>query len=88
MQAGRTPGDEGWGHDSVMGSFTPVLGETVGAPEAVSTLPGNYLAFYEDLARCLSGAAPNPVSGPDALKVMRLLEQGVISATQGRRVTL
>ncbi len=88
LKAGRIPGDDGWGHDPVMGTFTPVIGDAAGSVEALPTLPGNYLAYYEAIARTLRENAPNPVTGSDALLVMKLLEQGFISAKEGKRISL
>ncbi|ESQ84546.1 hypothetical protein AEAC466_09345 [Asticcacaulis sp. AC466] len=87
LKARRTPGDTGWGDDPVMGIFTPVIDQLPGTPETIIPCPGNYLAYYEGIAAALKDNAPNPVTGEDALKVMKLLELGFISAQQGRRVS-
>ena len=86
LKAGRTPGDTGWGIDPVMGIFIPVVGEIAGQSKEVTAVPGNYLAYYEDIAKTIRENAPNPVTGEDALKVMKLLELGFISAREGRKV--
>ncbi len=88
LKAGRTPGDTGWGADTASGVFTPIVDGAAGAPEAVHALPGNYLAYYEGVAKAMRENAPNPVSGSDALTVMKWLELGFISAREGRRVSL
>jgi predicted dehydrogenase len=86
FDARRTPGDKGWGHDPVQTQITLVADGEPGAPEYIDTLPGNYLAYYEDIARTLRDGAPNPVPAEDARKVMRLLDLGFQSAKQGRRL--
>ncbi|MGN6208997.1 oxidoreductase [Asticcacaulis sp.] len=86
LKAGRVPGDTGWGIDPVMGIFTPVAGEIAGQSQEVTATPGNYLAYYEAIADTISRNAPNPVTGEDALKVMKLLELGFVSAREGRKV--
>lgn len=86
LKSGRTPGDAGWGHDPVRGLLTPVRIDAAGAPEAVDTLPGNYLAYYEAIADAIARGAPNPVPAEEALKVMRILELGFQSARDGRRL--
>jgi predicted dehydrogenase len=87
LKAGRTPGDAGWGADPVAGVFTPVVNDLPGKAEDITAAPGNYLAYYEAVAKVIRENAPNPVTGEDALKVMKLLELGFISSHEGRRVT-
>jgi predicted dehydrogenase len=87
LKAGRTPGDAGWGADPANGVFTPIADNLPGQPEIITATPGNYLAYYEAVAKAVSENAPNPVTGADALKVMRLLELGFISSREGRRVS-
>ncbi|MFT4075342.1 MAG: oxidoreductase [Asticcacaulis sp.] len=86
LKAGRTPGDDGWGADPVLGLFTPVVNEAAGPTEEVVAIPGNYLAYYEAIARTLRENAPNPVTGLDALRVMKLLELGFVSSREGRKI--
>jgi predicted dehydrogenase len=88
LKAGRTPGDNGWGADPILGLFTPVENNAVGTAQEIVATPGNYLAYYEAVAKTIRDNAPNPVSGEDALKVMRLLELGFISSREGRRVAV
>jgi len=87
LKAGRTPGDTGWGVDPVMGLFTPVVGEIAGQSQEVTATPGNYLAYFEAVSKTISENAPNPVTGEDALKVMKLLELGFVSSQEGRRLS-
>jgi predicted dehydrogenase len=86
LKTGRTPGDAGWGIDPVMGIFTPVAGEIAGQSKEVTAVPGNYLAYYETIAKTIRENAPNPVTGEDALKVMKVLELGFVSSREGRKV--
>ena len=88
LKAGRTPGDVGWGADLVKGAFTAADGDVSGNPEAITSLPGNYLAYYEAVAAAINGNGRNPVPAEDALEVMRLLELGELSAREGRRISL
>ncbi|HTM83154.1 oxidoreductase [Asticcacaulis sp.] len=87
LKAGRTPGDAGWGADPVTGLFRPVIDDLPGPPEDITATPGNYLAYYEAMAKAIRKNAPNPVTGEDALKVMKLLESGFVSSREGRRVS-
>ena len=86
LKAGRTPGDTGWGADPVSGLFTPVVNDLPGKAENIIATPGNYLAYYEAVAKAIRENAPNPVTGEDALKVMKLLELGFVSSREGRRI--
>jgi len=86
LKAGRTPGDAGWGVDPVNGLFIPIADHLPGQPEDVTAISGNYLAYYEAVAKAIRENAPNPVTGEDALKVMKLLELGFISSREGRSV--
>jgi len=87
LKAGRTPGDAGWGADPGASTFTAVVNDLPGKAEAVPVTPGNYLVYYEAVAKAIRENAPNPVTGEDALKVMKLLELGFVSSREGRRVS-
>ena len=86
LKAGRTPGDAGWGADTGASHFTPVINDLPGQTEDISVMPGNYLAYYEAIAKTIRENAPNPVTGEDALKVMKLLELGFVSSREGRKI--
>ncbi len=86
LKAGRTPGDAGWGNDPGIGTFTPIVNNLPGQAESIIATPGNYLAYYEAVAQAIRENAPNPVTGEDALKVMKLLELGFVSSREGRRI--
>lgn len=87
LKAGRTPGDDGWGADR-SGVLTPVVDNVPGAPTEWPTMNGNYLRFYEAMARAITYGEPLPVTAPEAIRVMRLLEAGVRSATEGRKIAV
>ena len=86
LKAGRTPADAGWGADPAAATFTPVITDLPGQAEMITVLPGNYLAYYESVAKAIRVNAPNPVTGEDALKVMKLLELGFVSSREGRKI--
>ena len=88
LKAQIVPGSSGWGRDKIAGSFTPISDDAPGQPEAIATIPGNYLAYYEQMAIALNTNAPPPVPAEDALKVMQLLAIGADSAGQGRRLSV
>ena len=88
LKAGRTPGDAGWGMDPVQGLFTPIEHDLPGKPQAIDSLPGNYLAYYEAVARAIRDGEPNPVPAEEALEVLRWLDLGEHSAREGRRLSI
>ena len=70
LRAGRTPGDPGWGEEP------PEAWGLLGAEELrpVPTVPGDYTAFYDGVARALREGGPPPVDPADAVRVLELLE--------------
>ena len=86
LKAQIVPGSPGWGNDPVAATFTATHGEEVGKVEQITATPGNYLGYYEQLARAIAQGADNPVPAEDALKVMRILARGFESAMKGHRL--
>jgi scyllo-inositol 2-dehydrogenase (NADP+) len=70
LRAGRTPGDPGWGEEP------PESWGLLNADDArpIPTEPGNYVAFYDGVARALREGGPPPVDPTDAVRVLELLE--------------
>ena len=70
LRAGRTPGDHAWGEEP------PEAWGLLGAEESlpVPTVPGDYTAFYDGVARALREGGPPPVDPEDAVQVLVLLE--------------
>ena len=75
-----------WGRDPLTGQITTHTAEgahTQSAPD----VPGNYLAYYAQLADCLQGRAPSPaVTAAQVEQAMRLLCAGSRSAALGQWV--
>ncbi len=82
--AGREPGDGDWGLDDTPGLLT--LGD--GVPTPVPNERGDYRRFWTALAAAIRGNGPNPVPADDALLVMEVLDAGLRSASQQRRIAL
>ena len=90
LKAGKRPPASDWGHDPQPAVVT-LWGD--GADAAPTTqqhacLPGNYPAYYEAVRDAIRGTGPNPVTAEEAVVVMRLIELGLQSAREGRRVAL
>ena len=80
LKAGRTPGDAGWGEDDGEAVLT-LAGEgdsTATGPLAMEA--GDYRRFYMGVRDAIAGTGANPVTGEEALTVMRLIELGLKSA--------
>jgi len=89
LKAGGGPEDLDFGMDEHEGLLTPVLaGDHIGAAIGVTSEQGNYAAYYSGIADALTGRGANPVPADEALRVMHIIEQGRLSAAEGRVVRL
>jgi predicted dehydrogenase len=80
LKAGRTPGDAGWGEDDGEALLT-VAGEGDSLASGPLVLEaGDYRRFYGGVRDAIAGTGVNPVTGEEALTVMRLIELGMKSA--------
>ncbi len=87
LKAGLTPGGAGWGVDPSPGVLTRARGDELVAESCVP-VSGDYRAYYGGIRDAILHGAPTPVSGFEALQVMRLIEAGLLSAEEGRVVHL
>jgi scyllo-inositol 2-dehydrogenase (NADP+) len=87
LKRGDRPPSTTWGQepDTAHGILTRCHGD-ISASETVKTLPGNYLAYYENVRDAINGAAPLAVTAEQALQVMELLELGMKSHSEHRSV--
>ncbi|MCW2473845.1 MULTISPECIES: oxidoreductase [unclassified Symbiopectobacterium] len=74
-----------WGQDSRHGVLT-LHQDGVMAEQAVTTLPGNYPAYYAAVRDALQGNGENPVPAEQAIQVMELIELGLLSHQERRAV--
>jgi predicted dehydrogenase len=87
LKAGARPGP-GWGAEPEQ-AFGLIGWD--GAPggdglRTVPTLPGNYPAYYQEVAKALLSSGPPPVSARDVLTPLAVLGAAVVSAREGRVV--
>ncbi len=87
LRQGQGPKSPGWGVDPVKATAVRIIDGVPGEATAIAVPPGDYLGYYEGLARAITAGAANPVPAEDALRVMRILELGQKSAAEVRRVT-
>jgi scyllo-inositol 2-dehydrogenase (NADP+) len=50
--------------------------------------PGNYMGYYDDVYKALTGQAANPVPPADGIRNMRIIEAALESVKEGRIVSL
>jgi scyllo-inositol 2-dehydrogenase (NADP+) len=82
LKAGHAVGGADWGHDdpAAYGTLTDAAGERVTIP----TRPGNYAAFYAQMAEAIGSGGPVPVSAEQAADVISIIACAQRSAAQGR----
>lgn len=87
LLAGVKPSLENWcaapaGPDGLL--HTEINGELV-REETTSSL-GNYMGYYDDVYKALTGAGPNPVPAADGIRNMKIIEAALVSVREGRVV--
>lgn len=56
--------------------------------EERTSVPGNYMNYFEDVYQALVNGAPNPVPGEEGVKSIRLLEAAKQSAREGKVISV
>jgi len=85
LNAGAVPSLESWcpppaQPDGLL--HTEVNGEIVYSH--LTSIPGNYMGYYDDLYKALTGQAPNPVPATDGIKTIRIIEAALQSVAEKR----
>ncbi|HEY0432848.1 MAG TPA: Gfo/Idh/MocA family oxidoreductase [Chitinophagaceae bacterium] len=65
---------------------TEINGEVV--RKEMTSIPGNYMYYYDDVYKALTGQANNPVPPGDAIKTVRIIETALQSSREGRTIHL
>jgi predicted dehydrogenase len=65
---------------------TEINGEIVRKQQ--TSTAGNYMGYFDDLYKSLTGKGPNPVPAEDGIKTIRIIETALKSAEEGRVVKL
>ncbi len=60
---------------------TEINGEVV--RKETTSSPGNYMGYYDDVYKALTGQGPNPVPPADGIKNMRIIEAALQSMKEG-----
>ena len=89
LQAGKIPGTVGWGiePDNEQGLLhTEKDGAII--KEYISSLPGNYMEYYNGIFAAIRNDEPVPVSATDAMCVIKIIEAALKSNTEKRVIEL
>jgi len=65
---------------------TDINGEAV--RKRTTSSPGNYMGYFDDLYKALTGKANNPVTAEDGIKTLRIIEAALESAAEGKIIPL
>lgn len=87
LKEGRRPPAEMWGLDPLAAELT-LWREGGPITQTMQGRPGNYAAYYEAFRDAVLARRPNPVPPEEAIAVMTLIEQGMVSAEAQRVVRL
>ncbi|WP_374604602.1 oxidoreductase [Niveibacterium sp.] len=83
LKLGGQPGGADWGIDPRPGVLTISSGDTL-IPHQHAGERGDYSRYYAAVRDAILQGAPNPVPASDALKVMQLIELGLVAFRDGR----
>ncbi|MEN8158115.1 MAG: Gfo/Idh/MocA family oxidoreductase [Bacteroidota bacterium] len=89
MKQGQSPGSEGWGVESETdwGKINTGSGSSrIEGP--YPTIPGNYMAFYDNLYDAVIHGKPVAVHPKEAMDVIRIIEAAYESSRKGQSVSL
>ena len=64
---------------------TEINGEVV--REQTTSAPGNYMGYYDDVYKALTGQGPNPVPAADGIRIMRIIEAALESMKERKVVS-
>ena len=89
LQAGVKPSLENWcpvpaSPDGLL--HTEINGEVI--RKETTSSPGNYMGYYDDVYKALTGQGPNPVPAADGIKNMRIIDAALESFASGKIVSL
>lgn len=89
LNAGAVPSLESWCPSSEKPDgllHTEIKGEVV--RKETTSSPGNYMGYYDDLYKALTGQGPNPVPAADGIKTIRIIEAALESVAQKKVILL
>ena len=87
LNAGVTPSLETWCPPPAQPDgtlHTEINGEEIYSH--LTSIPGNYMGYYDDVYKALTGVARNPVPAEDGVKTIRIIEAALQSSAEGKVV--
>ncbi len=87
LKAGSRPPLANWGYDPLAAQLTTCPDGTPKMHE-IACQAGDYPAYYAAVRDAILGRAPNPVDARQGIRVMGLLELGVLSHIEGRTLAI
>jgi len=89
LLAGKKPSLEAWAPATALpdGLLHTEINNEVVRKQLTST-PGNYMGYFDDVYKSLTQNAPNPVPGEDGVKVIKLIEAAMKSSGEKRVINL
>lgn len=89
LKAGLKPGDKDYGIETRPAKLYIADGTDAGSIKEIEVqrLNGEYQSYYSGVKDAVLNGKALPVTAEEALRVMRLLEAGLVSAKEGRKIT-
>lgn len=88
LKQGMQPGEAGWGVDTREGWLLTCNAQGELEQAQYGAVPGDYRRYYSMLRDAILGKGPNPVTPEEAADIIYLIEKGVMSAQQQRRLAV
>ncbi|MBS1611016.1 MAG: Gfo/Idh/MocA family oxidoreductase [Bacteroidetes bacterium] len=89
LLAGRAPSLQPWAPPTALPDgilHTEINNEVV--RKLLTSTPGNYMGYFDDVYKSLTQNAPNPVPGEDGAKVIKVIEAAEQSAKEKKVINL
>lgn len=88
LRAGERPGDAGWGEDPRPGQIHQIDAQGDTRVQTVASQAGDYRRYYAAMHAAITQGAPVPVSGAEAVQLMRLIALGERSCAERRELAV
>jgi scyllo-inositol 2-dehydrogenase (NADP+) len=89
LQNGLKPGGNNWGQEPTSAQgILHTTGKDGDVRQEVTTLPGNYMEYYETIYEALTSNKSLPVTAEEGLSVMRIIEAAINSNTEKRVIEI
>jgi len=89
LLAGTIPSLKTWAPATALPDgllHTEINNEVMRKP--LTSTPGNYMGYFDDVYKSLTQKAPNPVPGEDGVKVIKIIEAAIKSSAEKKTINL